>query len=124
MELLIIFLITLLVTLTLVFALLFGKAPTYRPSRERVIELLESVLSGQAQPSQWDLFIGMPIQHDELLEQTRVRAVMLHEGLNGVARAREGIDGYIYDRAGREQIAELLSELKFAIQNEPVTREF
>ena len=124
MELLLIFVITLLVTLSLVFALLFGKAPTYRPTRESVIELLESVISGQAQASQWDLFIGMPIQHDELLEKTRVRAVMLHEGLNGVARAREGIDGYIYDRAGREQIAEILSELKFAIQNEPVTREF
>jgi hypothetical protein len=124
MELLLIFVITLLATLSLVFALVFGKAPAYRPARESVIELLESVISGQAQPSQWDLFIGMPIQHDELLEQTRVRAVMLHEGLNGVARAREGIDGYIYDRAGREQLAEILSELKFAIQNEPVTREF
>jgi hypothetical protein len=124
MELVLIFVITLLVTLSLVLALLFGKAPTYRPSRDRVVSLLESVLSGEAQPSQWDLFLGMPIQHDALLEQARVRAVILHEGLDGVARAREGIDGYIYDRAGREQIAEILLELKFAIQNEPVTREF
>jgi hypothetical protein len=124
MEIILIFVITLFVTLTLVFALLFGKAPTYRPSRDKVIELLESVVSGTAHPSQWDMFLGMPIQHDVLLEKTRVSAVVLHEGLNGVPRAREGIDGYIYDRAGREQISEILLELKSAIQNEPITREF
>lgn len=40
MELLPVFLITLLFSLGLVLALTFGKAPTYRPSRDQIVALL------------------------------------------------------------------------------------
>lgn len=124
MELLPVFFITLLFSLGLVLALSFGKAPTYRPSREQVVELLQAVLEGRARQSHWDLFIGMPIRHDEALEAVRVECVTLHEGLDGSAPAREGLDGYIYDRAGRERIADILQNLLDVIKKTPVTREF
>ncbi len=124
MELLLVFVVTLLFSLGMVAALTFGKAPTYRPSREQVVELLEALLAGTAQQSRWDLFIGMPIQHDEALEAVRVQCVTLHEGLDGSEPAREGLDGYIYDRAGRDRIATILEDLRIVIAKTPVTREF
>lgn len=124
MELLLVFVITLIFSLGLVFALSFGKVPTYRPSRDQVVALLEGLLNGSATHSQWDLFIGMPIQHDEALEAVRVNCVILHEGLDGSDPAREGIDGYIYDRAGREKIAKILEDLRLVIEKSPITREF
>lgn len=124
MELVPVFLVTLLVSLGLVLALSFGKPPTYRPSREQVVELLEAVVAGTARPSHWDLFIGMPIQHDAALEAVRVECVTLHEGLDGSAPAREGLDGYIYDRAGRARIADILQNLRRVIEKTPVMREF
>lgn len=124
MELLPVFVITLLFSLGLVLALSFGKVPTYRPSRDQVVGLLQAVLDGSASHSQWDLFIGMPIQHDEALEAARVECVILHEGLDGSDPAREGIDGYIYDRAGREKIARILENLQRVIEKAPITREF
>ena len=124
MELLPVFLITLLFSLGLVLALTFGKAPTYRPSRDQIVALLESVLAGTARQGHWDLFIGMPIQHDEALEAVRVQCVILHEGLDGSNPAQEGLDGYIYDRAGRERIASILQNLRDVIEKSPVIREF
>ena len=124
MELVPVFLVTLLFSLGLVLALTFGKAPTYRPTREQIVTLLEGVLAGTARQSHWDLFIGMPIQHDEALEAVRVQCVTLHEGLDGSDPAREGLDGYIYDRAGRERIARILQNLRDVIEKSPVTREF
>ena len=124
MELLPVFVITLLFSLGLVLALSFGKVPTYRPERDQVVQLLQGLLEGTISASQWDLFIGMPIQHDELLEAVRVKCVTLHEGLDGSDPAREGIDGYIYDRAGRERIAKILDDLHSIIRESPITREF
>lgn len=124
MELLLVFSVTLIFSIAMVVALTFGKAPTYRPSREQIVALLESVLDGTARQTHWDLFIGMPIQHDEALEAVRVDCVTLHEGLDGSAPASEGIDGFIYDRAGRERIAQILDKLRLVIEKTPVTREF
>lgn len=124
MELIPVFIVTLLFSLGLVLALSFGRAPTYRPSRDQVVGLLQALLDGTASASQWDLFIGMPIQHDEVLESVRVECVTLHEGLDGSAPAREGLDGYIYDRAGRERIARILEDLQRVIREAPITREF
>jgi len=124
MEILPVFLVTLLVSLGVVLALTFGRAPTYRPTREQIVSLLEGVLDGSARQSHWDLFIGMPIQHDEALEAIRVECVTHHEGLDGAPPAREGLDGYIYDRAGRERIAAILQSLRAVIEKSPVTREF
>lgn len=124
MELLLVFVVTLLVVLTLVGTLAFGRAPAYRPEREQIVDLLQGVLDGTTNPVRWDLFIGMPIQHDEALESIRVQCVILHEGLEGGAPAAEGLDGYIYDRAGRERIREILEELRQIIRDTPVSIDF
>ena len=124
MELLPVFLVTLLVVVALVLALAFGRAPTYRPTREQIIALLEGVLDGTTDHVRWDLFIGMAIQHDEILEAARVQCVILHEGLDGQIPARPGLDGFIYDREGRERIKEILDELKQIIREAPIDVEF
>lgn len=119
-----VFLVTLLVTLLLFLALVFGRTPSYRPTRESTIQLLDALLEGKASIPAWDLFLGTPILSDALLEEVRVDCVNLHEGLNGVPKAREGIDGFIYDRKGRERIKTILCQLHKKIDAEPVTREF
>lgn len=124
MELIPVFFITFLFSLGLIVALSYGKAPTYRPEREQVVVLLESLLDGTASQSHWDLFIGMPIQHDEALEAVRVKCVTLHEGLDGSDPAREGIDGFIYDRAGRAKIETILVDFRKVIDQTPITRQF
>lgn len=124
MELIPVFFVTLLFSLGLVLALSFGKAPTYRPDRDQVIQLLEELLDGSASVSKWDLFLGMPIQHDEALEAVRVKCVTLHEGLDGSDPAREGIDGFIYDRAGRAKIEIILADFRLVIEKTPVSRQF
>ena len=118
-----VFILTFLVSLGLILALTFGRAPTYRPTREGVVKLLEQVVSGEADARRWDLFLGMPIQHDEALEGIRVRCVVFHEGLDGQAPASEGLDGQIYDRAGREKISTILEDLRRIIRESPVTIE-
>lgn len=119
-----VFIVTFLVTLLLFLALVFGRSPAYRPTRESTLQLLESLLEGKASIPMWDMFLGTPIMSDALLEEIRVECVNLHEGLNGVPKASEGIDGYIYDRKGRERIELILCSLKQKIGAEPVTREF
>ncbi len=123
-ELILAFVLTFLVLIGLVLALKFGRVPSYRPDRDSVLKLLHQVVDGTADVRRWDLFLGMPIQHDEILESVRVQCVVLHEGLDGQPPAREGLDGQVYDRAGREKIAEILTELEKTLSEEPITREF
>jgi hypothetical protein len=124
MPILPVFIFTLLATLLLVVALTFGRTPSYRPTRRSVINLLERVLSGEAEVTEWDLFLGLPIQSDPLLEEARVQCLSIHEGLDGEQKASEGLANYLYDRKGRERIANVLERLKKAIKKEPTIREF
>ena len=123
-ELVPIFLVTLLVTTGLVLALTFGRPPTYRPTRKTVLSLLNRVVEGTADSRLWDLFLGLPIQHDEFLESIRQQCVTMHEGLDGSAPAGEGLDGQIYDRAGREKIQTLAAKLEKQMSKDPILREF
>jgi len=124
MSILPVFIFTLLATLLLVAALTFGRTPSYRPTRSSVINLLERVVSGHAKTTEWDLFLGLPIQSDPLLEEARIHCLSIHEGLDGELKASEGLANYLYDRQGRERIAEVLDRLKKAIKKEPTIREF
>lgn len=124
MELLLVFTITLLVVVGLVLALAFGRPPTYRPSRRDVMRLLQEVAEGRAQEEKWYLFLSLPVMHDPLLETLRQRCLVIDEGDDTQAPSAPGINGCIYDKAGRAQIAALALELDGVIQKEPVYREF
>ncbi|TCK05891.1 hypothetical protein [Marinobacterium mangrovicola] len=123
-EFVLVFVLTLVILLVLVCFLSFGRAPTYRPSREEIRDILAGVLNRTTSVEAWDMFLGMPIIHDAELEQLRRRCISIHEGLDGEPAASGGMDGYLYDRAGRERIKQVLDELERIIRESPVTREF
>ena len=95
-----------------------------RVSRRSVLALLEGVINGTTPQPTWDLFVGYPITHDEALEQIRRRCVVLQEGDSETPPAASGIGQYIFNRAGREQVALIVDELKALIKAEPFQRSF
>jgi len=124
MEFVAAFLVTLLVLCLMAAALHFGRSPTYRPSRAEVLELLQGVLHGATTREQWDLFVGLPMHHDPELEAIRHRCLVLQEGDDEERPAGEGLDGYLFDRAGRGRLAAIIDELQRLIDKEPVYRQF
>ncbi|GGC04190.1 hypothetical protein GCM10011352_33020 [Marinobacterium zhoushanense] len=119
-----VFIFTLILLVLLVVFMSFGRLPAYRPSRVQVRELLAGVLDRSTSVESWELFLGLPIHHDAELEAVRRRCVAIHEGLEGERAAGTGLDGYLYDRDGRERIGKVLAELDELIRHEPITREF
>lgn len=124
LEFLPVFVLTLLLFVVLVGLIGFGRAPTYRPQRQEVRALIAGVLDRTTSADAWGMFIGLPILHDPPLEEIRRRCVEIHEGLDGEPAASEGINGYLYDRSGRERLAAVLAQLDELIRHTPVYRSF
>ena len=119
-----IFAVTLFLLALLVIGLMFGRSPAYRPTRDEVLELMRGLLEERTREEAWELFVGMPIVHDPELEHIRQLCVYIHEGDEKTPPARGGLGGYIYDKAGRARIAEVLKELEQLIRDTPVVQEF
>lgn len=79
--------------------------PAYRIQRHNVITLLTMVAQGNATESDWDVFLGVPIQHDQVLELVRQRCADISE------REYIGGSGYLFTEAGLQQLAEVLDTL-------------
>ncbi|MFT6914089.1 MAG: hypothetical protein ACJAWL_000377 [Motiliproteus sp.] len=124
MELLLTFMLTLVLMAVLVWVLSRSRTSRYRPTRQQAVALLEAVLEGSASRSQWDLFIGYPLYHDPELEQIRLYCIALTEGDPDTEPMASGIGGYLFDRAGRKRLAEVLDRLQQLIAAEPFQREF
>mgnify|MGYP001029092113 CR=1 FL=1 len=122
MEFVAVFLVTLLVVTGLAVAMVFGRTPTYRPSRKDILTLLEEVAGNTARPEAWQLFLSMPVLHDPELEKIRQLCVAVDEGDETHPPAASGM--IIYDRAGRERIGKIAEQLAVLIAKEPVYREF
>jgi hypothetical protein len=101
-----------------------GRAPTYRPSREQVLALLQGVLDKRTSAEQWDLFVSLPIRHDPELDRVRRRCLALSEGDEDHSPVSSGLGGYLFCRDGRERIADIIEELRQVIASEPAQREF
>lgn len=75
----------LLYTLTFTFLVLVGlfglffrlKRSTYRLDKTNLIHLFELILSGEASESDWNVFLEIPIRHDDYLEELRARFIEL-----------------------------------------------
>lgn len=65
------FIATLLFCLLAVGILMFTQKARYRATPQSTIRLLEWMLLGQADDSDWEVFCGLPILHDEFLESVR-----------------------------------------------------
>lgn len=124
MEFIAVFLVCLLVLAILVVGLAFGRTPAYRPQWQYVLQLLRGVADRTTNEQAWALFVNTPITHDADLEAFRWRCYQFDEGAISDCPRRPGINGYLYDRAGREYIAALAEELEKVIRERPVTRDF
>ena len=124
MEFLIVFFVSAVFLMLIAVALSFGKSPSYRPDREYVLKLIIGIEDKTTTQQSWDILIGYPISHDPELENIRRWLVAIHEGTDGNIPAREGINGYIYDRDTRERLLPVMRSLKKLIEETAVTREF
>ena len=87
-DFLVIFVVTLLVVGGVATALVFGRAPVYRPEVDQIQTILTRMLEGTLPETEWDFFVGMPIRHDEALEAIRLACAETYE--QHVLRARAG----------------------------------
>ncbi len=123
-EFLVAFLVSLLLIGGLVVALIWGRAPTWRPDRRQVLVLMQQVQAGEARRDEWEMFVGLPVLHDPELEAIRRRCVDIHEGDESHPAASDGLAPYLYDRAARERLARVQADLEQLIKNEPFYRRF
>jgi hypothetical protein len=78
-EFLLVFSVSFIVILGVSLALMFGKAPVYRPTQDSIQGLLTRALEGDANESEWQFFLSMPIRHDPALEALRLECAQLQD---------------------------------------------
>lgn len=124
MEFIAVFLVCMLVLTILVVGLAFGRTPAYRPQQAEILSLLRGIGDGSTTEQSWALFISTPITHDADLEAFRWRCYQFDESGADGCQSRPGINGYIYDTAGRTVIAAIADELEQMMRDQPVTKDF
>jgi len=91
----------------LIFLLIFIRtgSPVYRLEKKNVVELLELVLDGSATNNDWEVFLGLPIRHNEVLETVRLRCQTINNN--------EQVDNstFLLTEKGVGEIKKLLIEL-------------
>ena len=106
------FLITILlalVVLTLLFLLFRSlKTPYYRVDVDRMIQVVEMCLTGQATENDWQVVFGMSIRHHPELEAIRQRCLDIEES-HYLAHQRKP---YLFSEEGMAALREVLAELK------------
>lgn len=106
MTLLLTILLTFVVVLVaLVVFVRFG-TPYYLLKRENLETLLTLVVEGRATDSDWQVFLGVPIRHNDRLEMIRQRCVEIDQ------REYIGGTGFLLTQRGVEEVKQLLEELK------------
>ena len=80
--------------------------PVYRIDKSNIIALLELISAGEASESDWQVFVGIPIRHDEALSiiQRRCSDIAEREYLGG-AKA-------LFTERGLSELMTILKELK------------
>lgn len=78
-EFLVVFVVTLLVVGGVALAMMFGKAPVYRPTQDSLQSLLTRMLEGEVDEQEWQFFLDMPIRHDSELEALRQDCITMYE---------------------------------------------
>ncbi|MDH2433967.1 hypothetical protein WH50_14310 [Pokkaliibacter plantistimulans] len=116
--------LTLIVILLCLWVFTHMGVPSYRPSRAKVEALLQGVVDGYTRREEWELFLGYPIHYDPELEQIRVRCVALEEGDDDHPPFPHGLNGYLYNRAGRARAEHILRSVKLLRSKELEQREF
>ena len=111
------FLLTLFLTFLLVlFAFVFFikiSPPVYRLEKKNVVNLLKLVVDGQATENDWEVFLGVPIVHNEQLESIRRRCqeISEREYIGGRVGVHTGSQGHLLTEKGIEEVREILTKL-------------
>jgi hypothetical protein len=124
MEFIVVFIVSLFVLLGVALALAFGKAPTYRPSRDEVLQLLVDVMETNVTVERWEMFLSLPISHDPELESVRCQCLELVGADKGHLLMTEGLDGALLNKERMEKLRVIASSLNKVIQAEPSSKLF
>lgn len=124
MEFVATFLVCLFILLLLVVALVFGRPPVYRPSREYVLNMIEGMISGEQDQDAWTLFVGLPIIHDPELEEIRLSCYELELDAESGGAVSFGSARYRYNDQGMDRLKLLRGELEQLILKTPVFKSF
>jgi len=104
------FFLTLLMTFlfVLVAILVFVRigTPFYQLQKHNVEALLRLVASGEASDNDWQVFLGVPIRHNERLEDIRLQCCDIHE------REYIGGSGRLLTDKGMQEVRQLLQQLE------------
>lgn len=103
------FLLTLFLTfLFVLFTIIFFikiAPPVYRLEKNNIVALLNLVIEGKATENDWEVFLGVPIRHNDELESVRLRCSEISE------REYIGGSGYLLTKGGIEEVKIILAEL-------------
>jgi hypothetical protein len=84
------------------------KTPYYRVDIDRIIHLLEMVLTGQATDNDWQMTVGMTIRHQPELEALRQKCLEIEEKYY-IGDAKPP---YLFSAKGLAELEKLLLKLK------------
>ncbi len=104
------YLATLLLTLLVVGIALWGfvklGSPVYQLERINLVVLLELIQEGRATPSDWDVFMAVPIRHDPRLADIQQRCAEIAE------REYLGYEKRLFTDQGLAELAKVLDDLR------------
>lgn len=105
----IITLVLALAIIAVLFALFLQlKTPYYRVDKEKMIRVVEMVLTGQATDNDWQMVFGMTIRHNPELEAIRQQCLEVEEKFY----IGEQRPPYLFSTEGLEVLDQILTELK------------
>ncbi|HBD13184.1 MAG TPA: hypothetical protein DCZ13_13615 [Porticoccaceae bacterium] len=113
MSFLLTFLLTLAVVLVAILVFVRVGTPIYRIDRDNVIALFELVVAGEATENDWHVFIGVPVRHDERLQDIQKTCIELTETEFIGERGR-----HLFSDRGMAQVRDMLSDLKRGKSND------
>ena len=88
----------------------FVGVPVYQVRADNVQAFLKLAISGQATPSDWDVFIGIPIRHDLELDKIRCECAMLADEIT----ERQG--KLVFSESSRQTLTHLLQQVELHIE--------
>ena len=108
------FIVTVLLSfIVLVIALVLFRyvgVPVYQVQAVNVQAILKLAISGQATPSDWDVFISIPIRHDVELDKIRCECAML------AAEITERQGRLVFSEASRKTLTNLLKQVELKLE--------
>ncbi len=124
MDFLIVFLICLGFLLLMTLALLFGRPPVYRPSREEILDLISAFCDGKLDGEKWSLFIGIPVIHDPELESIRHACYLVEVQADEGGEIKFSSGRFRYNELGMSHVKKQKNRLQELINNAPSFRSF